>query len=134
MTRFERRWAVTALEAFAPPGDDGLVPEPGEVDWGGTLDEMLAIGTRLSAFGVRLAVWIATFAPWWILRRPRTLRGVDVSARAEVLSRLLVSRVYLVRELMLVLKIVASTAFLGVATARTRSHYDRLPAAAEVAS
>jgi len=134
MTRMERRWAVTALEAFAPPGDEGLVPKPGEVDWGGTLDEMLAIGTRLSAFGVRLAVWIATFAPWWILRRPRTLKGLDVPTRARVLSRLLESRIYIVRELMLLLKIVASTAFLGVASVRDRSHYDRLPAAAEATS
>ncbi len=134
MTRLERRWAVTAMQAFAPPGDEGLVPEPGEVDWGGTLDEMLAIGTRLSAFGVRLAVWLATFAPWWVLRRPRTLAGLDIQTRARVLTGLLESRVYLVRELMLLLKIVAATALLGVATVRDRSHYDRLPAALEATS
>ena len=133
MTALERRWARVALASFAPerPEPAGehagplLVPEPGEVDYLEAFDAMRRGGTRLSAFGLRLSVWIVTFAPPFLGRGLRTLASLSPEERAEVLGALLSSRRFLFRELALLLKIVAAMALLGAASVRQRSGYDR---------
>ena len=131
MTAFERRWARVALASFAPEGSDradgaqGLVPRPGEVDYLEAFETMRRGGTRLSAFGLRLAVWIATFAPIFLGRGLCTLGSLPADARPGVLSALLSSRRFVVRELVLLLKIVAAMALLGTPSVRRRSGYDR---------
>lgn len=130
MTRFERRWAVAALEGFA--GDGDLAKGETGVDYGKTFDAMRAAGNAFAAFGLRLAVWMVALAPLWRLGRPRLFGSLSLEARASLLDKLQHSRAYLVRELTTLLKIVASMALLGSSVVRDRSHYDRLPAASGV--
>ncbi|MCS6798522.1 MAG: hypothetical protein NZ898_08325 [Myxococcota bacterium] len=124
MLRFERRWAHDVMSSFAPPGGPGLAPDPGRVDFVGALRTQMRASTPLAALGLRLAVWMAALAPLWTLGRLRTIRGLRPAERAAVLARLLRSRLYLVRELTLFLKLAACFALFRVPELRAQSHYD----------
>jgi hypothetical protein len=122
---FERRWAGALLEAFAPPGGPGLAPEPGEVDYVAGMQRMLGSFTKRAALGLRAALWIGALAPIWMGARLSSIARVPLARRTEIVQRLLVHRLFLVRELMFLLKTVASFALLGTPSVRERSNYDR---------
>lgn len=130
MLAFERRWTQTALEAFAPPAPEGkgaegvLTVTPNEVDYLEVVERMNAAGTGLARFGVHFAVWMATFAPLWHDFRPKTLGGLKMEERTELLGRLLGHKNFLVRELVGVLKIAAAFAMMRTPSVRARTGYD----------
>ena len=113
----ERLWAVATLEAFAPPGE--------AVDFGLALDVMGESAGLSGRAGMRLGVWIAAFAPVWMLARPQTIDEVPVELRAELLAKMLSHRVFFVRGLMTFLKLGAAMAIMRVPALRARSNYDR---------
>lgn len=123
---FERRWAKALLEAFAPPGDGGLAPKPGEVDYLATLDRMLRASTKKAALGTRIAVWLGGLSPLFVLGSFRTVSAFGMEARTRLLGALLRHRVFFVRELMLLLKLAACFALLGAPEVRARSRYDAI--------
>jgi hypothetical protein len=86
---------------------------------------MAAAGTRLARIGLFLGVWMAWLAPVWMTLRLRTLGSLAPAERATILNAMSRHRSYAVRELTLLLKIVASMALLGVPSVRARSGYDR---------
>src|SRR4051794_12412057 len=104
---------------------EGFAPGSGRVEWASTFETMFAAATPLSRIGLRLGILLAWLSPIWLGRRLRTLGGVAPSERAEILAAMLRHRLYLVRELTLLLKIVASMALLGTPEVRARSNYDR---------
>jgi hypothetical protein len=130
---FERRWAEAVLGGFAPPMPESeatpglLTPRPGEVDWAGVFERMLNAGTGLSHFGVRLVFWLAALCPFWMSFRFTTLVGVSPEDRVKYVDRLVHHRVKLISELMILVKLGASMAFLAPPTVRARSSYDRRP-------
>jgi len=125
MLAFEKRWADSVLGGFAPVGGPGLAPRAGEVDYGAALERMAAASTRLAALGVHLSLWLVFFAPLWLEKRLRTLRGMPPKERAALLDRLLGHRLHIVRELTLVLKLAACMALFRTPSMRARSNYDR---------
>lgn len=127
MTDFERRIALAILEGFAPPTRDegAIAPLEGEVDYGATLDMMVAGGNARARLGTRLAVLVVNLAPLFLLMAPRTMARLPVARRAVILDRMLASDVFLVRELALLLKLTACFALLGAPTVVERSHYHR---------
>jgi len=125
MLAFERRWAEAVLAGFAPPDGPGLAPAVGSVDYVGTVQRMMDASTRIAAWGLRIAIWIAALSPMWLLGRLRTVRTLRPAERAEALDRLLQHRFRMVRELTLLLKLSACMALFRVPALRKRSHYDR---------
>lgn len=125
MLAFERRQAHAVLEAFAPPSNPGLSPDPGEVDFAGGLAHVLRWSTRKGALGFRFALWLVAFAPLWMGGKLRTAAGLGIDKRGELLRALAEHRWFLVREMMMLMKMVASFAMFGTASVRDRSHYDR---------
>ncbi len=130
MLAFEERWAVAVLAEFAPAGGPGFSPREGEVDYLGALRGMMRASTRTAALGLRLALWITALAPLWLLGKVQTFRGIARERRTEILQRLLNHRFYIVREMVLVLKMSACFALFRVGSLRERSRYEspkRLP-------
>ncbi len=125
MLAMERRWAAAVLEGFAPVGGAGLAPAEGEADYLGAMEQMMRASTRKAAFGLRVALWIAALAPVWLLGKLHTLGSMSREGRAEILARLLAHRVFLVRELTLLLKLSACMALFARPSLRERSNYDR---------
>ena len=145
LTAIERRQAVAILEAFAPPrpsaqGDGKhdesvaesgerpvrcLAPREGEVDYLDSMLRMLQACNGRARLGVRLILFVAMFAPFWMLGRFRTMATMPLDDRCTIVQRLLRHRVFFIRELMMLLKIGASMALLGTPSIRARSGYDR---------
>ncbi|HEX7477673.1 MAG TPA: hypothetical protein VF331_07690 [Polyangiales bacterium] len=137
MTRLEEAWTVDLLTAFAPPTeptDQRLGPLPGEVDYLQTYRRMRRLSTPLAAFGLRAAVWLLAWAPLWQRGRARTFSGLQLTERSQLLGQLLVHRNFAVRELALLLKLVAAMALLGATGVRARSGYDNVRPAARAES
>lgn len=149
---FERRQAQAILEAYAPPRasqqgdvtgapsdeDAGdavkrsgertvrvLAPRVGEVDYLRSVLRMMEASTGMARLGIHLGLFIAMWSPLWLCGRLRTMAGIPIEQRTEIMGRLLRHETFFVRELMLLLKIGASMALLGTASVRARSHYDR---------
>ena len=148
----ERRQAVAILEAYAPPRAEGaadageltsaaeggdaksesgehpvaaLCPRVGEVDYVDAMQRMMRAGTPKARLGIHLALWIVALAPLWMLVSVRTMAGLPIARRSQILERCLRHRAFVVRELALLLKVGASFALLGTASVRARSGYDR---------
>ena len=102
-----------------------LSPRVGEVDYLRSVLRMMQASTGMARLGIRLGLFIAMWAPLWLCGRFRTMAGLPVDQRADILGRLLRHEVFFVRELMLLLKIGASMALLGTPSVRARSNYDR---------
>lgn len=122
---FERRWARSLLEAFAPPGGAGLAPAEGEVDYVAGFERMHGSFAGRAALGMRAALWIAALSPLWMWRRPWRVTKMPIERRTRLVTELLEHSVYFVRELTFLLKSAASFALLGTASVRARSNYDR---------
>jgi hypothetical protein len=130
---FERRWAEGVLGGFAPPMPEGeatpglLTPRPGEVDYAGVFERYVGAGNALSAVGVRLIFWLAALSPFWMSFRFTSLDRVSPQERVRYVDRLVHHKFKLISELMLLIKLAASMALLGVGSVRARSNYDRRP-------
>ncbi len=105
LTRVERRWARAAITAMFPSNADPRVPDGAEiVDIDGCLDETCRQVPGRVALGLRAAVWLLAFAPLFVLGKLRTIGGLQPADRERVVVRLLSSPVYVVRQLVLLLK------------------------------
>jgi hypothetical protein len=124
MTSFEERWADLTLRAFLDPSSGGLNASPSEVDYVECLRHMRASSTPAAALGLRVAVWLVAWAPFWLWGRVSTIAALDESQRTRLLRELVMHQSFVVRELMMLLKLTASIALLGVASVRARSGYD----------
>lgn len=131
MMAFEKRWAESILEAFAPPGGPGLAPRAGETRYADALERMSASATRTAALGLRIALWLAVVAPMFVWGRFVLAPTLAIGERARMLGELLRHRSFLVRELVLLLKIGAAFALFARPEMRAASNYDRV---AEVAA
>jgi hypothetical protein len=107
LMRFERRWAVAAMQAIFPglPGSsDGGLSEIRATDIDGFLCELMVLLPWRAALGVRLAVWLVALAPLWVLYRFATIVRLTAGDRERVVVALMSSESYAVRSLALILK------------------------------
>jgi hypothetical protein len=125
LTSFEKRWAVAVMEGFAPAGNRGLSPEPGEIDYLGSLLAMARASTPLARTGLRLALWLTALAPLWMLGRFRSVVTLSANERAALLERLMAHPLYLLRELGIYLKLATCMALFARRSLRDRSNYFR---------
>lgn len=123
MYAFEKRWVTALLEAWAPPGDGRFAPT-GEVAYAPTFARMRANATALAGFGMRLALWIFAFAPIWRKGRLCLVTGLSLNDRTALFHDLMNSRVFFLREMSVLFKLVASLAMFTDPNFRARSGYD----------
>lgn len=117
--------ASIVLASFAPVGAGGIVIREGEIDWA---DAWSTFVTGLSAkarLGAWLGLLIAWSAPLWAYGQLASLARLGWDARARAMSVLLEHRLYLVRELVLMLKVCACMAMFRSSELRARTGYDR---------
>ena len=110
----ERRWARSMFETIFPGPPRGELPVGiGDLELDRFLDQTFAVIPFESAVGLRVTIWIVALSPLFVIGRLRTLEGLAAEERERVLTRLLASRVYFVRQLVLALKAIGSLLYCG---------------------
>jgi len=123
MTRLELFWASLVLPSFAGT-EHGFRMREGDVDYlDGLARFMRAAGVK-ARLGVRFAFFLAVTAPLWLGGKMSGFSSLSRSERGELLNRMSSHRVFIVRELSLLLKLIACMALFRSTEARERSGYD----------
>ncbi len=123
MTGVEQGWTRLVLSCFAGSGT-GFTVEEGEVDYLAGAQRFLSAASDKAGLGLRVAIVMVMTAPVWMLGRLTSLRGLSREERSALLDRMLSHRVFFVRELCLLLKLVACMAIFRSPAARARSGFD----------
>jgi hypothetical protein len=113
LSQTERQWAHTALTTIFPSGAHPRVRGADVIDGGAALEGVCQQVPARVALGLRIAVWLFAMSPMIVLLRPRTLRSLDAATRERVVLGLLSSRVYVVRQLALLLKAFGALLFIA---------------------
>ncbi|UJR80888.1 hypothetical protein [Sandaracinus amylolyticus] len=125
-------WAALVLSSFAPADDaGGLVKSGDDIDWGAAWSRFTSTMSAKGRLGAYAGLVICIFAPLLAMGRFATIARVSIEERARALDVLLAHRSFAIRELTLLLKIVACMAIFRSSAARERSGYDR-PASPKV--
>lgn len=123
MTRLELFWASLVLPSFAGT-EHGFRVRDNDVDYlDGLARFMCAAGTK-ARLGVRFAFLLAVTAPMWLGGKLSGFASLSSVERSELLNRMSSHRIFLIRELSLLLKLIACMAMFRSAQARERSGYD----------
>ncbi|MCB9661068.1 MAG: hypothetical protein R3B40_23910 [Polyangiales bacterium] len=115
MFAFERRWLLRIFDAIYPanaPG--GLRLGAADVPLEGLLADLRRHAPFDFMLGVRAAAWVVTLFGPLLIGRLRRFGSLLPNERADVLEGLAHHRLYLVRELPMLLKMVASLGYVGV--------------------
>jgi hypothetical protein len=120
LMRFERQWAVAALEAIFPGSSDIGLSDIRAMNLDGFLRELMARLPFRAALGVRLAVWLVALAPLFVLLRFATIARLTLEDRERVIATLVVSESYAMRSLVLVLKAMGALLYAADDGVRTR--------------
>lgn len=123
MTRLELFWASLVLPSFAGT-EHGFRVRESDVDYlDGLARFMRAAGVK-ARLGVRFAFFLAVTAPLWLGGKLSGFSSLTRIERSELLNRMSSHRVFIVRELSLLLKLIACMALFRSTEARERSGYD----------
>jgi hypothetical protein len=120
LTAFENAWAGAALGAMFPGSGEVGLDGIGGMDVAGFLRAMMRRLPLRSALGLRAAVWIAALAPLFELGRATTITRLKPSDRERLVVRLVKSRLYVVRSLVLMLKTFGALLYVSDASVRSR--------------
>jgi hypothetical protein len=120
LSAFENAWAGAALGAMFPGSGDGGLAGIAAMDIAGFLRQMMQRLPFRAALGLRVAVWIAALAPLFELGRATTIARLKPSDRERLVVRLIKSRLYIVRSLIMMLKTFGALLYAGDASVRAR--------------
>lgn len=120
LTKLEISWAEASMGAIFPGSRDAGLTDIRAMDLRGFLAQVMATVPFQAALGLRLAVWIVALAPLFVLRRFATIAGVDQAERESVIEKLLASRSYPVRSLVMILKTIGALLYAGDDAVRAR--------------
>lgn len=123
LTPLDSFWARHVLSSFTG-ANTGFVTREGEVDWALGLSRFMATASDKARLGIRVAFLIVVTAPVWALGRFVRFSRLSGPERAALLDRLLSHRFFFVRELCLLLKLIACLAIFRSGEARARTGYD----------
>lgn len=119
LTALERRWSHEIFDAIYPAGVDPRVPYGvRDCDIDGYLDECMAIWPTISVIGYRFSVLAVGLASIVLLRTWRTFGRLSVDERVRVLTMLYASNVYVVRQLVILMKVTAGIIYGSAAKVR----------------
>jgi hypothetical protein len=120
LTRFEDRWAEATMGAIFPGSTENGLRDIRAMNVGGFLRQLMRSVPFQAALGVRLAVWLVALAPLFVLGRFATIVGLTSADRERVVSTLVVSKSYVVRSLILVLKTMGALLYADDRAVRAR--------------
>jgi hypothetical protein len=133
LSRLELKWASAIFGAlfYAPVAAEGETRvSPAEL---AAFFEDVGVHLPLrSSLGLRVAVWVVALSPLVVLGRPCTFAGLDAERREQVLSMLLASPLYVIRQTVTALKAVGALLYASPALIRSRQRVvasDRIAAA-----
>lgn len=119
LSRWELDWAEAAFSGLFPRGAHPAQPVGiADVDAGSALQSLLREAPARAVLGIRAALFMCALAPLFVLRRFRTIVALEGDARSRVMAALLTSSLYPVRQLTLLLKMMASLVFACVPEVR----------------
>lgn len=111
LSRFETRVAEVVARALIPRGTLGGATDAADV--AELFREECRTSPWYAAMLLRISLWLAWFAPLWILRRFSTMGGLAQADRERVIEALLKSRFYQVRLALMYLKVTTCALLLG---------------------
>ncbi|HEY8042203.1 MAG TPA: hypothetical protein VIF15_20510 [Polyangiaceae bacterium] len=120
LTRFETRWAEAEMGVIFPGSSDEGLADIGKLGVGAFLQEVMGAVPFKAALGLRLAIWLVALAPLFLLGRLATITGLRLPDRETVVNRLVASRSYAVRSLVLILKTMGALLYAGDVSVRAR--------------
>ncbi|MFW5925170.1 MAG: hypothetical protein ACOCV4_03330 [Myxococcota bacterium] len=110
LRRFEERWMRLLFDAILPvDADPRLSSRAGDAPVGPLVDDLFRSAPGQFLLGLRAAIWVAYGSA--LVFRLRTFRQLTREERAQHLERLEGSRLYFLREIPMLLKMVASLAY-----------------------
>lgn len=124
MAFIEERWAPVVMSSFAG-SSRGFVVKSAEVDYLGGTRRFMSAASDKANLGLRVAITFAMWAPVWMSLRFSSLAGLSGDERSAMMERLLAHPIFAIRELTLLLKLVACLAIFRSPEARARTDYDR---------
>lgn len=105
LARFERRWLLTIFDAIAPGPDDGGLPvSGGDGAVGRFVDDLMVRAPLEPRIGLRAALWLVTLGPLVWRLRLRPFGRLPRAERTAFLDALAASRVYTLREIPTLMK------------------------------
>lgn len=112
MFAFELRWAERIFDAVFPAGvEGGLAKGARDFPLRGLLVDVSRCAPRDFVFGLRAGIWLVTLAGPLLVGRLRRFGALSIDERAAVLQAMTESRFYLVREIPMLLKMVAGLGY-----------------------
>lgn len=123
LTRLEVFWAGLVLPSFAG-SDAGFTVREGEVDYLAGLARFMGSASEKAKLGIRFAFFLAVTTPVWVGGRLRGFASLSPTERSEHLDAMSRHRIFLVRELCLLLKLIACMAIFRAPSTRARTGYD----------
>jgi hypothetical protein len=115
----ERRWAHAAFETIFP-GKDGAFVSIEQMDLDGYLREVCARVPLKAVLGLRLGIWIVALAPLFVLGRFATIVSLAQDDREALVTRLLASQAYAIRQLVFILKSIGAMLYAAHPSVRER--------------
>lgn len=120
------RWTHLVLSSFAG-SSDGFTVRDDEVDYVAGARRFMDAASDKACLGLRVAIVMVMTAPFWMWGRFTSLGGLTREERSDLLDQMLRHRVFFVRELCLLLKLVACMAIFRSSEARARTGFDVAP-------
>ena len=113
MWTFELDWTSKIMDSMIPPGVEEQIPqaatEAGAVE---VLREMILYTPAITAVGFRAAIWfIEVLGPMIAMGKFSRFSKLDPPSREKVLETIYKSKVYLMRQLVLLIKMAACFAW-----------------------
>ncbi len=120
LSRLELSWAEASMGAIFPGSSEAGLADIQAMDLRGFLAQVMHVVPFQAALGLRLAVWLVALAPLFVLGRLRTIAGLSPADREKVVVRLVASRAYAIRSLVLILKTMGALLYAGDDAVRAR--------------
>src|SRR5260221_1817836 len=114
---FERAWTDAAFDAIHPDGTP-LGHGIKRMDPASYLEGVLRDVPFEQSLGIRITLWMVALAPLFTIRKLGTIASIDEASRSRVLSALLMSPIYAVRQLTLSMKALAALLYSQSASVR----------------
>jgi hypothetical protein len=121
---FEVAWTDAAFDAIYPERGSGSAPRSklphgiASMHPARFFDEVLAKVPFEQAMGLRLTLWMIALAPFFTIRRLGTIASIAPEDRTRVLERLVTSPIYVVRQLAMSFKAIATLLYVQSAAIR----------------
>ncbi len=122
--RVERAWASAVLPSFAGGASEVFSAPAEDVDYVAAYARFVGSAAPKARLGVRVALLLVMTSPLWLAGRLRSFAALELEERSALLERLSSHRLFFVRELCLLVKLVACMAIFRSPALRARSGYD----------